>query len=245
MAFLRAIHTFYSFFLFSLLFGLLLPVLLIPIFFPKQFQLVGVINRLWARLLFKLVFLPYEVTCETELDPGRQYIFCPNHFSHLDIPTLGLNPINAIFVGKSEMETIPLFGFMYRKLHITVNRASLKSKFTALKQSLDALDEGKSLVIYPEGGIITQNPPYMVKFKEGAFRAALEKKVAIVPVTIPFNWKIMPDEKKQRLHRAKISVIFHAPIETSGLTPDHMDLLKEKVFHTIQQELLRQNQLNS
>lgn len=245
MAFIRALHTFYGLFIFALLFIILFPFLLIPILFPRQFRLVGIINRVWAKLLFLLVFLPYEVRCKTKLDPDQQYIFCPNHFSHLDIPTMGLNPINAIFVGKSEMENIPLFGFMYRKLHITVDRTSLKSKFGALKQSLNALDEGKSLVIYPEGGIITKNPPNMVKFKDGAFRAAIDKKVAIVPVTIPFNWKIMPDAKTQRLHRGKITVIFHDPIPTSALTLTDTDALKDRVFNIIHQELLRQNQPNS
>lgn len=241
---LRTLHTLYGLAVFAFLFALLFPLLLIPIIFPRRFRLVGRINRLWAKMLFFICFLPYEVKCEAELDPKKQYIFCPNHFSHLDIPTMGLNPMNAIFVGKSEMENIPLFGFMYRKLHITVDRASLKSKINTLKQSLAALEQGKSLVIFPEGGIITQHPPRMVPFKDGAFRAAIEKQVALVPVSIPFNWKIMPDEKKQRLHRGKIKVIFHTPVETKGMSLADLEDLKEKVFGVIQDEVFRQNQVN-
>ncbi len=236
MRFLKALHTYYGLTIFGLLFILFFPLLLIPILFKKQFHLVGIFNRWWAKLLFAFTFLPYHVECRSKLDPNKQYIFCPNHFSYLDIPTMGLNPINTIFVGKSEMENIPLFGFMYSRLHITVDRSKLKSKFITLQRSLQALDEGKSLVIYPEGGIITHHPPQMVKFKDGAFRAAIEKQVAIVPVTIPHNWQIMPDPPMY-LNRGKIEVIFHEPIETSGMTLNDLDTLKHQVFNILQDEL--------
>ncbi|MCU0369591.1 MAG: hypothetical protein MUF39_12250, partial [Cyclobacteriaceae bacterium] len=61
MKFLRTLHTYYGLFVFGLLFALLFPFFLIPIFFPTQFHLVGIINRWWAKGLFTLVFLPYEV----------------------------------------------------------------------------------------------------------------------------------------------------------------------------------------
>lgn len=237
MKVIRVIHTAYGFIIFSILFFVFLPLLLIPIVVPKQFHLTGMFNRWWAKLLFVFTFLPYRVECSPKLDTRRQYIFCPNHFSYLDIPTLGLNPVNSIFVGKSEMEKIPLFGFMYRKLHITVDRNSLKSKFNTLQRSLQALAEGKSLVIYPEGGIITLQPPRMAKFKDGAFRAAIEKQIPIVPVTIPYNWLILPDAKELLLRPGRIKIIFHDPIETAGLRLDDMDRLKENVFEVIDTEL--------
>ena len=233
---LRIIHTYYGLTIFGILFILFLPLLLIPILLPKQFQLIGIFNRWWAKSLFVFTFLPYKAECRLKLDPSKQYIFCPNHFSYLDIPTLGLNPINTIFVGKSEMENIPLFGFMYSRLHITVDRSKLKSKFTTLQRSLKALEEGKSLVIYPEGGIITQHPPQMVKFKDGAFRAAIEKQIAVVPVTIPYNYIIMPDPPKY-LYPQKIVVIFHEPIETKGMNFENVDELKQRVFEVILTEL--------
>ena len=237
MKILRIIHTGYGFAVFILLFFLLLPLLLIPIIMPKQYRLVGIINRWWAKLLFIFCILPYRVECRSKLDSNKTYIFCPNHFSYLDIPTLGLNPINTIFVGKSEMEKIPLFGFMYRKLHITVDRTSLKSKFNTLQRSLEALDEGKSLVIYPEGGIITSQPPRMGRFKDGAFRAAIQKQIPIVPVTIPYNWLILPDAKELLLRQGTIKIIFHEPIETVGMTLNDADALRENVYRIIDQEL--------
>jgi 1-acyl-sn-glycerol-3-phosphate acyltransferase len=236
MKFIRAIHTGYGLIIFTLLFIVLLPLLLIPILFPSQHNLTGWINRWWARLLFVFVFLPFRTEYRKKLEPRQQYIFCPNHFSYLDIPTLGLNHYNTIFVGKSEMENIPVFGFMYRKLHITVNRASLKSKVHSLKRSLEAIDERKSLVIFPEGGIVTEKDPVMGRFKDGAFRVAIEKQIPVVPVTIPYNWIILPpDQFLLRWH--PIKVIFHEPVPTNGLTLDDLDQLKKTVFEIIDEEL--------
>lgn len=234
---LQKIHTAYASAVFGLLFLVFFFPLLIPIVFPRQFRWVGILNRWWAKSFFTLIFIPFRVEIRSPLNTRQQYIFCPNHFSYLDIPTLGLNPHNAIFVGKNDMERVPLFGFMYRKLHITVDRSRLKSKFNTLLRSLQALDEGKSLVIYPEGGIVTKNPPRMNHFKDGAFRAAIEKQIPIVPVTIPDNWIILPDKNTLLLNWGVVKVIFHEPIETNGYGLDHLEEIRQKVFTVIDTEL--------
>ena len=237
MKIFKLIYTIYGFTIFILLFLVFVPLLSIPILFPSQFKLTGIINRWWAKGLFTFVFLPYKVEYRSTLDLGKQYIFCPNHTSYMDIPAMGLTPVNAIFVGKIEIAKVPLFGFMYSKLHITVNRKSVKSKGNAVKLSLDALDQGKSLVIFPEGGIYADAPPYMTPFKDGAFRTAIEKQVPLVPVTMPNNWLVLPDKKEMLLTRELIKVIFHEPIETIGLTLADVESLKDKVYSIIDNEL--------
>jgi 1-acyl-sn-glycerol-3-phosphate acyltransferase len=138
------------------------------------------------------------------------------------------------------MEKIPVFGFMYRKLHITVDRSKLSSKYGSYTRSLKALDEGKSLVIFPEGGIVSTNPPNMGRFKDGAFRLAIEKQIAIVPITFPHNWIILPDPG-MLLHWKKLMLIFHEPIDVSGYSGKDVDLLKERVYHILDQELKKFN----
>ncbi|MEI9918006.1 MAG: lysophospholipid acyltransferase family protein [Bacteroidota bacterium] len=240
MRLLKLIHTGYGMVVFSVVFLLLFPLLMIPIVFPKAFRFVGVINRWWAKLTFILAFLPFRAEIRGRLDKKRQYIFCPNHFSYLDIPTMGLTPINTLFVGKNDMEKIPLFGFMYRRLHITVDRSKLKSRVETMIKTMQALDEGKSLVIYPEGGIVSTTPPELGSFKDGAFRAAIEKQIPIVPVTIPHNWIILPDGDFV-VNWGLISVIFHEPIETKGYTLDDIGTLKANVKEIITTELAKQN----
>lgn len=237
---LRRLYTLYAAILFSLLFLLLFPFFLIPILIPSAFALTGVLNRIWAYSLFFMIAMPVRLEIRKKLD-HRQYIFVPNHFSYLDIASMGFNPVNAVFVGKSDMENVPLFGLMYRKLHITLDRASLSSRVNTLKRSLQAIDDGKSLVIFPEGGIMTKNPPAMVPFKDGAFRVALEKQVPIVPVTIPNNWIILPDAHPLLLRWRTMKVVFHEPIETKGMTVAQTDELKQRVFEILNQELKNEN----
>jgi 1-acyl-sn-glycerol-3-phosphate acyltransferase len=236
MKWLKALRTGYGIFVFSILFIILFPFFLVPISFPRAHRLVGILNRIWAKALFILCLIPFKVECRSRLRRSGQYIFCPNHFSYLDIPTMGLNPVDAIFVGKNEMENIPLFGFMYRHLHITVDRSQLGSRVTTFRRTVDALGEGKSLVIYPEGGILSQTPPELAPFKDGAFRAAIEKQIPIVPVTIPHNWIILPDGPLL-LNRGKITVIFHEPISTEGYKPESVGELRARVREVIEREL--------
>ncbi len=239
MILLRWLYTLYAGLLFVLLFVLLFPFFLIPIFSPKLHALTGVLNRVWAYLMFPLIAMPFRIEERKHLDRKRQYIFVANHFSYLDIASMGFNPVNAVFVGKSDMEKVPLFGFMYRKLHITVDRGSLSSRINTLKRSMQAIEEGKSLVIFPEGGILTKHAPAMIKFKDGAFRVAIEKQIPIVPVTIPNNWIILPDEEPLLLRWGVMKVIFHAPIETKGMNVQDVEALKEQAFSSIHTELER------
>lgn len=230
------LYTFYGLIIFFILFIVFFFLLLIPIVFPRKHKLVGIFNRWWAKLMFMLIGLPFKVVYREKLIRRKQYIFCPNHCSYLDIPTVALNRHNAVFVGKNDMENIPLFGFMYSKLHITVDRTKLKSRYITLVKSLRAIDEGKSLVIFPEGGIVTKYPPAMAEFKDGAFRTAIEKQISIVPVTIPYNWIILPADQFL-LHWKPIKVIFHEPIDPSIYTLKELHLLKARVKTVIENEL--------
>jgi 1-acyl-sn-glycerol-3-phosphate acyltransferase len=240
MKLIRSLYTVYGFIVFVILFLFFFPLFLIPIAFKGQYRLVGVFNRWWAYALFTLIAMPWRVDIRGKLDKNTQYIFCPNHCSYLDIAAMGLNPINAIFVGKNAMEKIPMFGFMYRNLHITVDRSKLTSKYSSYTRSLDALKEGKSLMIFPEGGIISTDPPQMSRFKDGAFRLAIEKQIEIVPVTLPYNWIILPDPPR-RLHWKKLHLIFHEPIDPSTYTVKDVDALKTQVYNVIDQELKKFN----
>ena len=240
MTFLRKLYTLYGMLVFGLLFAIFFFPLLIPIFFPRQFKLIGVFNRWWARGLFFFLGIPWHLDYRVKLDPHKQYIFAPNHFSFIDIPTMGLNLHNTIFVGKSEIESVPLFGWMYKNLHITVDRTKLRSMYSTHVKSLKALDEGKSITIFIEGGIYTDKPPTMVRLKDGAFRAAIEKQIPIVPVTIPHNWILLPVDP-MLLKWIPTRIVFHEPIDVSGMTIADIAMLKEKVYGIIDAELRRQN----
>lgn len=234
---LKRLYSIYMIAIFVALFTLLLVPFLVIIQVPSWHRYVAHINRLWTKLFYALTFMPLEVQKSNQIDPKGCYMFCPNHASYLDIPIMGSTPTDFMFVGKNAMEKVPLFGYMYRNLHITVDRNSLKSKHSTYVRSKEAIDAGRSLVIFPEGGVFAEHPPEMIPFKNGAFKIAIEKQIPIVPVTIPHNWIILPDDGRYLLKRKKAKLIYHDPVETKGLSLSDLDSLKQQIYQVIDQEM--------
>jgi len=184
------------------------------------------------------------------LNKKLQYVFCANHFSYVDILVMSLAPTPVVFIGKKSISKIPLFGYLYRNLHVLVDRESNKSRYNALQRSLEVIDRGFSLAIFPEGGIKSPNPPVMAPFKKGAFKVAIERNVPIVPVTLPYNYLFLPDDGKLLIHRRSLKIIFHKSIDTSGYTGEDINELNQKVFDIIASELTEKtnhagNKINS
>jgi 1-acyl-sn-glycerol-3-phosphate acyltransferase len=51
-----------------------------------------------------------EVIYETPLSPNKQFIYCPNHISYLDIVLTGsFLPSFNFFMAKMELSKLPLF----------------------------------------------------------------------------------------------------------------------------------------
>jgi len=170
-------------------------------------------------------------------EKGKAYIYCPNHTSYIDIPVMlwGVKQ-DFCFMGKSSLAKVPLIGYMYRKLNILVDRKNPRSRKDAYEKALHELDKGRSIVLFPEG-TIPPHPPALGPYKEGAFKIAIEKQIPIVPVTIPFNWLILPDDGKW-LGKPNIAMaIFHQPIITEGMSEANLPELMEKTRSVIEAEL--------
>ncbi|MCU0392533.1 MAG: 1-acyl-sn-glycerol-3-phosphate acyltransferase [Thermoflexibacter sp.] len=232
-------------FYFTLLicFIFLIPLPLILVHREKWHIRIYQLTKFWVGILLKINFLPLKIEYRFRLQSKQVYIFAPNHTSYLDIILL-MYAIKKffIFVGKSSISKAPLAGYVYKKMHITVDRSKARSKYSVLEKSKIAIKKRKSVVIFPEGGILTHTPPQMTPFKEGAFRLAIEEQIPIVPVTMPYNWLAMPDKEYPPFIHHKLKVVFHEPIDTKGLTIDDLPLLKQKVFEIISNEIQKHHQ---
>ena len=241
MRFLQRIYSVYSLSLFAGIFLVLLPAFTFFIYTNNRHPFVFTLHRIWAWAYFTFSFIPVKKIYSDKLDLKNQYIFCSNHFSYLDIPAFGINKVKPIFMGKDSLGKIPLFGFMYRNIHITLDRKNNKSSYNAMSKGALELDKGQNLVIFPEGGILSKQPPGMVRFKDGAFRLAIEKQVPIVPVSIPYNWILLPDDGKLMLSWHRNMIVFHDPINTNGMTIENLNQLKSMTFKIIDEELKKRN----
>ncbi|MCU0430105.1 MAG: 1-acyl-sn-glycerol-3-phosphate acyltransferase [Cytophagaceae bacterium] len=198
------------------------------------------LNKLWAYLVFGVCFLPTQVVHQFRPSRRKSYVYCANHSSYLDIPSLAYAlPGYFMFIGKASLAKLPMFGYMFRNLYIPVNRESSKSKHETLKRSMEAIRKGRSVAYFPEGTIPKHANPTMIPFKDGAFRVAIETQVPIVPVTICYNWIIFPDKSPRLITRHLMKVVIHKPISTEGLSLDDVESLKAQTYRVIEEELTK------
>ncbi len=225
-------------------------IVLYLLLFPIQFvflqreawkPLAHKINYIWGRLFFIGIGIPVRVEYRFRPLPNQVYVFCANHFSYLDIAVMGLIVKNYFaFVGKSDVKHIPLLGYMFAKLHVQVDRNQPNSRAYSLAKSIRTLASGRSIMIFPEGGIRATEIPQMVPFKDGAFTMAIQQQVPIVPVTILNNYQILPDKSPVRFHWHPLRAVVHLPIETTGMTLDDVERLKQETYQLIDTELMKE-----
>lgn len=183
----------------------------------------------------------FEVHYETEIDWEIPYIICPNHSSTLDIPALTYlcqQPFS--FLGKEELLRNPVTRLFFKTIDIPVNRASKISAFRAFKRAGDLVDQGKTVVIFPEGGIENQYPPNLQKFKAGAFRIAQSRRTPILPVVIHNAWEVMWDDGTKFGSRPgviRISVL--QPIAIEGPSETGYELIAQEVLEKMEESWLK------
>lgn len=235
--FFNRLYIGYALLIFCITFIILFPWFLLGMYYRPASRMVLQVNYWWALVYFFLIGLPISEEWRFKRDKRQTYIFCANHFSYLDIPVMGFVHSPCVFVGKSSIAKVPLFGFMFRRMHIMVDRERARSRAEVYRRAAIALDERKSVIIFPEGGIKVAHTPKMTPFKDGAFRMAIEKQIPIVPVTIPYNWIILPDDNRFVIHFKRPKIVLHEPISTTGMTIDDIGRLRDECFRVIDNEL--------
>lgn len=224
---------------FVLPFFLFYPLYLVFMSRPAWYRYAHELNRIWSKLQLRLYAIPVKVIRKSKLDPNTRYVFCPNHSSYIDIPLLLKTLPGFInFLGKASLTKVPLWGPIFGKLYIPVNRHSPVSMAKSYLLSVKTIDAGRDVVIFPEGKIPDTAGNRMHAFKDGPFKLAIEKQIPVVPVTMPYNHIFLPAvDGKFIVNWHPLRVIVHEPIPTVGMTRQDIPLLKNKVFTIIMAEL--------
>ena len=137
-------------------------------------------------------------------------ILAPNHVSHTDPPLIAITnqrrPVTIM--AKEELFRIPVVGPYIRALGMfPVNRGSADR--AALKVALDALANGRLLVIFPEGtrgdGVALQEP------ERGLGLMAMKSGAPVVPVYIHGTSQMLP-RGGNKLRRAKVGTVYGKPV---------------------------------
>lgn len=225
-----------------------LPILVIVISHERFYKSFYKIARWWGKtILFGMGFRA-EVVKLQNIIPNKSYMFIANHTSMIDIMlmlSVVKNP--SVFVGKEELTKIPLFGYIFKRTSITVNRSCVSSRKSVYNKAQKQLNNGLSVCIFPEGLVPSDESVVLSEFKNGAFRLAIEHQIPIVPMTFydckkRFSYTFFSGKP------GKLRVKIHPFIETEGVLLKDKDILKKQAFNIIQHELLsdlKKQQLNT
>ena len=216
----------------------LFPFILATILSEKTYPLFFKIARIWSKIILIGMGFHYSIEGDEVFEDGKSYMLVANHTSMTDIMLMLIAVKNHpfVFVGKKELAKIPIFGFIYKRVCILVDRSNSKSRYQVFERAQKRIHQGLSICIFPEGGVPEEHI-VLDEFKDGAFRIAIEHGLPIVPM-------VFFDNKKRFSYtffsgspgkmRAKIYPI----IETKGKTLEDKNALKQQVREIILQPLL-------
>lgn len=147
------------------------------------------------------------------------YIF--NHQSNVDMLIMAkLLRGNVVGVAKQELKYTPIGPIMMAAGVIFLDRKNREKAIESLKPAVEALKNGKSLGIAPEG---TRSYDYNLgKFKKGAFHIAMQAKVPIVPVIIKNAHDAMP-RGTNMVNPSMVEVVVLPPVQTAKWTKAKLD----------------------
>ncbi len=138
-----------------------------------------------ARLLARATATPISVTGLENLPPaGRPCVFVANHATYLDGPILvAALPGEFSFVAKAELESqfVPRI-YLRRIGALFVERFDKETGAADAKRVSEAARDGRSLMFFPEGTIFRM--PGLMPFHMGAFLAAVESGLPVIPIAI-------------------------------------------------------------
>jgi 1-acyl-sn-glycerol-3-phosphate acyltransferase len=199
------------------------------------------LRKFWGTTTSILTGMVPKITYKVPLDASKQYIYCANHISYLDIVlTGGFLPTFNFFMAKMELSKVPLFNIWFKTIDVPVKRESLRNSHTAFVKAGEKLDHGASLIIFPEGRIPDNAPVMKYPLKPGAFKLAIEKGIPIVPISILDNFQRL-DMDSLSMSPGKMRMVVHEPIDTKNFTEADVKEISENVYHIINNELIANN----
>ncbi len=224
----------YAIILFLILMFCSLPVIALSMLFtPGERALkqnIYYLHHIFTPLFLTLIGIRVKVEGKEHLEQGRSYVIVGNHRSSLDFI------INAVafpgvfrFLAKQDLQKIPVFGWVVKKMCLTVDRRSAMSRARSVVALKQQLAEGWSIFIYPEGSRNKSDAP-LATFYDGAFRIAIQTGAPLAIQTITNITNVASLHESLHLRPGVVRIIWEKPIETKDLKAEDVGELKDKVW---------------
>jgi len=180
----------------------------------RRGNLAHMCARAWSWLILKTTGVSVEISGLEQLDPSRSYVFAANHQSIYDIPILFANiPFQLRIIAKESLGRIPFMGWhLSRTGHVLVDRS--KPGASVVRKMKRLVDEGHSLIVFPEGTRSTDGS--VARFKGGSFIIALDAGLPVVPISVIGSRHVM-FRGELMVRPGRVRVIVHPPIETAAV----------------------------
>lgn len=200
---------------------------------PPRGYVVFWVARAWARGVLLSSGVRAPVRFEGRLDPKASYVFMANHTSLFDIPVLlSTLPAQTRFLAKRSLFQIPIFGWaLMLGGFVNIDRKNLGTARSSFSSAIDRLDEGVSLLVFPEGTRSLQEG--MLPFKRGGFLLALKSGLPIVPVGISGSARVQR-KGNFAIRPQPIRVHYGLPIEVGDYTVRDKQQLMDEVRRRIE-----------
>jgi 1-acyl-sn-glycerol-3-phosphate acyltransferase len=184
-----------SFTVFYSLSGLFFVMPLTLLFNARTRHAMHLVAVIWAKSI--VAFTPFwrlKVEGQENVQEAKNYVVVANHQSMLDIlAALAGLPLSVHFkfMAKKELFVVPFIGWhMGFAGYIALDRNSPQSGKAALDKTREWLKKKVSVLFFPEG---TRSPDgEMKRFKAGAFRAAQDTGVEVLPVVMDGTGQALP-----------------------------------------------------
>ena len=191
---------------------------------PLTWMLVAVLpsqSRRWrlmhvaTRTLLQLTAIPLTVEGVEKLPRQGTCVIVANHSSYLDgMVLVAALPLNPVFVAKAELAGQRIADTFLRRIGaVFVERFDRARGAEDARRTTEVLQSGNSLAFFPEGTFTRM--PGLLPFHMGAFVAAAEAGVPVVPVTINGTRSLLRGNSWHPRH-GRVRVVIGAPINPIG-----------------------------
>lgn len=228
----------YGILVFVLAMILLIPFILLSTILLKDKKaqdMAFIFLRIWATIFSVFCLFPIKKRGYALHKPDKAYIYVSNHNSYLDAIAVVLSvPGSVKPLGKIEMVKVPIFGMIYKRVVVLIDRKDKESRARSVEELRADLSKGQSILIFPEG-TMNKTEENLADFYDGAFRLAIETQTDIAPMAILNARKLLPRANPLDVKPGTVTCVFDEPIEVAGLKPEDLEDLKAKVRNRIEQ----------
>ncbi|HEY9582313.1 MAG TPA: lysophospholipid acyltransferase family protein [Savagea sp.] len=196
----------------------------------------------WASGILKRTKSTFHVEGIENLIDGPALLIS-NHEGNFDIPTLIANiPKPFGFISKAEVKKLPVIRDWMEEMNcIFLDRTDRRSAMQVLKDAATKLQEGHSIIIFPEG--TRSKGAGVQEFKSGFAKVAQDANVPIIPIALSGTSDIMEKNKNWiKPAHVRISILPHIEAEDvmamsrKQLTEHAEQIIKEEVQRLQQQK---------